>query len=339
MTRLLYHPVLHLLAALMLIFSSCKKSEETPATAPTGVTTTVQTNVLGTSATVGGQVGATGGSTITSFGICYSSTRITPTTDDLIAVASGNPLNPFTLTLTGLSQATRYYYVAFATNEKGTTYGSVMQFTTQVLPLPSLITDMPGAASILDTAVQVSGTVTDDAGLTLTARGFCWKLASASGDPTTADNKVTSGSGSGSFSATIGGLNPVFTYKVRAYATTGNGTAYGNTIQFETKPGVPKVITGAAIRIGKDSATIPLTIASANGALTRRFGVLISLTANPTDTTDGPYVAKGDASGGAGSSYGRFSTLAPNTTYHARAFCTNAAGIGYGNDVTFTTLP
>lgn len=332
-----YLPVF-ILTAVVLI-QSCKKSDESPRTAPTGLTTIAATQIEPLTAKVGGQVATTGGSTISSFGICYSKTRLSPTIDDQVTYATGNPLEPFYLTLTGLSQNTRYYFASFATNEIGTTYGSVMQFTTSLLPMPTLITDLPGSSSIFDTTASVSANITDDAGLLITERGFCWKISVGSEEPTLAHSKKAMGGGNGAFSGNIGGLQPVFTYKMRAYATTVNGTAYGNTVEFVTKPGVPRVITHAATNIKQDSAQVPITIASANGAQTKRFGIIISLTANPTDTTDGPFVAKGNAGGGAGSASGTFGGLTPNTTYHARGFCTNAAGIGFGNDIIFTTLP
>ena len=69
------------------------------------------------------------------------------------------------------------------------------------------------------------GNVTNDGGDAVTARGVCWNTT---GSPTIADPKTTNGTGIGAFTSMLYGLNPVTTYHVRAYATNGVGTAYGN---------------------------------------------------------------------------------------------------------------
>jgi hypothetical protein len=75
------------------------------------------------------------------------------------------------------------------------------------------------------------GNITDDGGAAVTERGICY---STSSNPTTADNKITSGSGTGSFTANISGLIDSTTYHVRAYAINSVGTAYGNDVSFIT---------------------------------------------------------------------------------------------------------
>jgi hypothetical protein len=55
-------------------------------------------------------------------------------------------------------------------------------------------------------------------------------------NPTTANNNTIDGSGTGSFSSTLTGLTANTTYYVRAYATTINGTTYGNEIDFNVIP-------------------------------------------------------------------------------------------------------
>jgi len=69
------------------------------------------------------------------------------------------------------------------------------------------------------------GNVTSDNASTITERGFVWSLVTA---PTTSDNKVIVAGTTGSYN---GGLTSLLTdtvYYVRAYATNGVGTAYGN---------------------------------------------------------------------------------------------------------------
>jgi len=64
-------------------------------------------------------------------------------------------------------------------------------------------------------------------------RGFCW---STTPNPTTSDPPSMSGSGSGSFEYTYGGLEPNTTYYVRAYAENGIGVAYSQELSFTTLP-------------------------------------------------------------------------------------------------------
>ena len=94
---------------------------------------------------------------------------------------------------------------------------------------PTVTTTTP--SSITSDSAESGGNVTDDGGATVTARGVCW---STSADPTTADSHTTDGTGTGSFTSSITGLNPGTTYHVRAYATNSVGTSYGSDQTFDT---------------------------------------------------------------------------------------------------------
>ena len=105
------------------------------ATPPSVATNATVTNKTGNSATVSGSLYTDGinstfnASSVTQLGICYG-TSPDPTTANstkTVTVAQG----AFTATLTGLSQATTYYYRAYATNANGTSYGEVKSFTTK----------------------------------------------------------------------------------------------------------------------------------------------------------------------------------------------------------------
>lgn len=99
--------------------------------APT-VTTTAVSNITQTTATCGGNVTNDGGQTVTARGVCYSTTS-NPTISNS-KVASGTGMGSFTCNLTGLKDGTKYYVRAYATNSKGTTYGSQVIFTTTASP-------------------------------------------------------------------------------------------------------------------------------------------------------------------------------------------------------------
>ena len=95
--------------------------------------------------------------------------------------------------------------------------------------LPSLST--AGVSDITQTSALSGGDITDDGGALVTARGVCW---STSQNPTISDSHTNDGSGTGSFSSNVSGLESNKTYFIRAYGTNSQGTAYGNEISFST---------------------------------------------------------------------------------------------------------
>ena len=86
-------------------------------------------------------------------------------------------------------------------------------------------------SNITTASVESGGNITSDGGTTITSRGVCWSTLS---NPTTSDNHTVDGSGTGSFTSSITGLTANTNYYVRAYATNGIGTAYGDQISFKT---------------------------------------------------------------------------------------------------------
>lgn len=100
------------------------------------------------------------------------------------------------------------------------------------LPLPILPTLTTTAiTNITNTAVNTGGNITNQGSSAVLSRGICW---STSPTPTTANNKTINGSGIGSFTSSLTGLAVNTSYYVRAYASNGAGTAYGNELSFTT---------------------------------------------------------------------------------------------------------
>ena len=85
--------------------------------------------------------------------------------------------------------------------------------------------------NIFNTGATINSEVIQDGGSTLTQRGVCW---STNQNPTITDNITNNGMGLGSFTSSLTTLNANTVYYVRAYATNGMGTAYGNQINFTT---------------------------------------------------------------------------------------------------------
>ena len=92
------------------------------------VTTNDVTNITTSSATCGGNVTSDGGFDITARGVCWS-TNPNPTINDN-KTSDGSGTGSFTSNLINLTENTAYYFRAYATNEKGTSYGEEKSFKT-----------------------------------------------------------------------------------------------------------------------------------------------------------------------------------------------------------------
>ena len=190
--------------------------------APT-ITTYTVSNITETSAFGGGNITDDGGAEITARGICWNTTGA-PTIDNS-KTNNGAGIGAFTSGLSGLAEGTTYYVRAYATNSKGTAYGNEVSFTT-----PSAITiTTANVSNITANSATCGGTITSNK--TITARGVCWNTT---GNPTISDSKTSDGSGTGSFTSSLTGLTANTAYYVRAYATTIDGTMYGNQVSFKT---------------------------------------------------------------------------------------------------------
>jgi uncharacterized protein (TIGR02145 family) len=89
--------------------------------------------------------------------------------------------------------------------------------------LPELSTSP--ITNITSSSLTCGGKITSEGGSIVIARGVCWSTHS---NPTVNDNIITDGTGSGSFISVITGLESGTDYYLRAFATNGTGTAYGN---------------------------------------------------------------------------------------------------------------
>lgn len=298
----------------------------TAITAPV-ITTTAITSITKTTATSGGNITADNGGSITARGVCWS-TSADPTTADS-KTTDGTGTGAFTSSITGLTANTTYYVKAYSTNSAGTSYGEKLSFTTSPT-IPSLTTTE--ITSISYTSGTSGGTITSNGGASVTARGVCW---STSENPTTSDSKTDDGSGTGIFTSSITGLTDGTTYYVRAYATNSIGTEYGNQLSFTTIEIMPPSLTTAEVTsIMQITAVSGGDVIAENGAPVTVRGVCWSTSENPTVSN----ILTEDGSG-TGTFTSSIAGLTAGITYYLRAYATNSAGSGYGNQVSFTTYP
>ena len=218
------------------------------------VTTVAATNVQFTTATVGGNVTDDGGKPLTAVGVVYSTSE-NPTLETASkAFASKNETGAFTCNLTGLSEKTTYYFKAFATNEKGTTYGVQMSFTTpSSRPDPPTVLTLP-VTEKSTVRVILPGRLTSNGGAAIIRRGVCWTESPTDLPDVTLETKKENDEGTlGDFSFEVmwgaSGppstanfdpptlLKPNTTYRFRAFAENEEGVSYGNVIEFTTDQG------------------------------------------------------------------------------------------------------
>ena len=217
-------------------------------------------------------------------------------------------------------------------------YDNPTENTTYTFELqPEIIITLPTVTTSSITGItQISatsgGTVSDDGGAIVTARGVCWSINS---NPTISDFFTTDDGDIGSFVSYLTGLSENTTYYVRAYATNSVGTAYGNELTFTTAQTItiPILSTQSVTEITQNSATSGGNVTDDGGAAVIARGVCWSTSQNPTindnNTVDGS---------GIGTFISYLTGLSENTTYYVRAYATNSVGTSYGNQISFITL-
>lgn len=192
------------------------------------LTTSSVSNITAITAVSGGNVTSDGGAVVTVRGICWN-TEPNPTTSHK-KTTDGYGMGSFSSSLVGLVANTKYYVRAYANNTKGVAYGNEVSFWTIAdLQAPKITTS--SITSITNSTATSGGNITSAGGSPVISRGICWSYNQY---PTVNNNKITNGTGTGSFICSITGLYPGMIHYVRAYATNSYGTAYGNQISFTT---------------------------------------------------------------------------------------------------------
>jgi hypothetical protein len=291
-------------------------------TTPTVSVTATPTSLTTTSGVGGGTILINGGATITTSGLVWDA-NANPTIALSTKTTNGTTSGTFTSSITGLTQGATYHVRAYATNSIGTGYGPDITFTTITTPT---ISSTATVTSITGTTAIGGGNISSDGGASVTSRGLVWGTTTGS-----STYSVTSGTGAGTYTASITGLSIATNYFVRAFATNSVGTVYGPEVQFAT-PNTATVASTITSTITSSTAILGGVLSSTGGATTT-IGIMYSTASNfgtfsttsiNTNAVAGTYTTT-------------ISGLSAVTTYYTKAYATNTAGTTYGPTLSFTT--
>jgi uncharacterized protein (TIGR02145 family) len=127
--------------------------------------------------------------------------------------------------------------------------------TTSACPSLAVITTT-AISSITQTAAVSGGIISYQGASAITARGICW---GTSPNPTIANSLTSNGTGIGTFTSNLTGLVAGTTYYVRAYATNGSGTSYGNQVSFVAVNPPPVFPAGSVFCAAGQTAIVDVT--------------------------------------------------------------------------------
>ena len=272
----------------------------------------------------------------------YGMTQSLGNTSGYQSVGSGAGQTTIYGYLSNLSPNVTYYYRAVAQNSYGTSYGTIMTFTTQSGYYGNNNGNVPlvytNAASTFNAnTVTFNGSVNPNN--SNTNAWFEYGLTQSLGY-TVGYQSVGSGSYTSTVVSNISNLAPNTVYYYRTVAQNSYGTAYGTIMSFTTNNGngynvsgnAPYVTTRAANAVFQNSALINGNV-NPNGSLANawfEYGTTASLGDHTVIQPVGQanYVDNYAAV---------LSGLRAGTTYYYRAVAQNAYGTTYGSILNFTT--
>lgn len=286
-----------------------------------------------TSAVCVGNVTSSGGLEITERGMCYATTQ-NPTIYNSKQADYTAGVGQYNIYLMELAPGTTYYVRAYAINSRGIGYGEELSFKTKAYGQPTF--SNLEVSSIDYTYAHVCAEISSDGGSQITERGFVYSTWQQNPRPDGEQNiTITDESAAtGSYCAIMNNLSIGLKYYVCAYATNSAGTTYSTPTSFNTKTSnVPVVTTKPVTNINPTYVVTGGNVINQGDAEVTERGVCYSTSPNPTNNDN--VVIDGT---GLGSFTVTLDNLTHNTTYYARAYAVNSIGVGYGEEVTFSTI-
>jgi DNA-binding beta-propeller fold protein YncE len=299
---------------------------------PTATTEEPATEVTATSATLPGDVNPNEApltECLFEYGTGASYGQSKTCTQTLAEIGSGNAPKAVSAHLTGLIPNDTYHYQLFAANASAPGKGGEETFKTEAA-LPT-VNDRSPVVNATRTTARLSGTVNPEN--SSTTYHFEYGTTTAYGSKT---EEANAGAGYGDVSVRpqeIVELQPDTTYHYRLVATNEAGIEPGPDYTFTTAPRMlPLVNTGEASGVTQTDATISGTVTPQGIETSYAFEI-------GTDTSYNGAEVFGNAGVGEGAEpiAAALTDLAPGTTYNYRLTATNAYGMSYGQNMTFTT--
>lgn len=343
-----------------LVYSDVVRTFTTPpASIPTVNDPYGDISLVGTTLTLttGGTSVSDGGSAIIEQGVVYSdiTKNDIPTiggNDSTKKPATTTALGTFSIVLPATSSnnlvaGKTYAYRAYATNEVGTAYSSIVG--TFTVPSPLAVTTMPAANVVVGPSYATAGgDVTSSGGAVIVERGVVYSTTSTTPTVSTAAPTATAGTiraaqnMTGSFTVFINNLTGGTTYNYRAYVRSSIGSAYtyGATLQFKTISTTPFASAPTLVTSTGTSATWRCSTLRVNDGLniTER-GMVYALSSDPVPTIGSAGATKVIATvpTGTASFDINVTTLLPGTEYRVRAYAVNSIGTGYSEALVLRT--
>ena len=260
----------------LLAVNTCAACIVAPTIATKGIS-----NETGTGADSGGENITNGGGSISSKGIQWS--EFADFNTILGANNEGTGTASFSSIITGLASGNTYYVRAYAQNEVGIAYGQVESFQSSAAPTISTV-----AVSGISWDVATSGGENiSDNGSSIVSKGVQWSTSSSFA---TIEGSTNDGSGTVNFVSNLTGLTETTTYYVRAYATNGVGTGYGQTKTFQT---IALPITGLswATTVNNPCSSTPWEITNNNSKIKYHIENSFNCGGSCSDTQSGTATA------------------------------------------------
>ena len=203
-------------------------------------------------ASVEGTIVDAGEPAYTERGFAYGVNHNPTVEDDAKKVASGSGTGVFSANLTHLAEGNVYYIRAYATNAKGTAYGSEAVLDFHAV-LPEVRTD--AVSDISPTSATLNGTIISVGDPAYTERGFIYgTMPVPTLDEPEIIREVVSGTSTGAYTSSLSGLTEQEAYYARAYARSGENTAYGDIVRFVVSSSDYIILEDAGIMVQSENS-------------------------------------------------------------------------------------
>ncbi len=180
-------------------------------------------------------------------------------------------------------------------------------------------------------SAQVSCNVVSDGGTPVIDRGVAYDIYP---NPKATGTKCKAGTGTGKYTCSLTELQDNKRYYVRAYARNDIGIEYGKEMSFMTIKELfpPSVLTGDVSNIKGTSVVVKGSVTNDGGVNIIEFGIVYGTSQTPTINN-----SKVLGEGKTDVFTCTLTNLEAKTTYYARAYAINEIGIGYGEEISFST--